>query len=96
MTACATSAGDRPPAALSPSDVDLGFTATLLIRPGIHFASDQQAILAAKAVCGMLDQGDTLSTAALGIQTMYGLSRSDSNFFVGAATDAYCKDHAPR
>jgi Protein of unknown function (DUF732) len=83
------------PAHADQSVEDIAFLATLLERPNIHFASDDQAILGGKAVCAMMKQGDSLSSAALGVQTTYGLNRSDSNYFVGAATNSYCKPYSP-
>ena len=47
------------PAHADQSVEDIAFLATLLERPNIHFASDDQAILGGKAVCAMMKQGDS-------------------------------------
>jgi hypothetical protein len=67
-----------------------------LDKKGIPYDSPSRAVTEAKAVCLMLQQGDTFTETArglAGVQTNY--SVETAAFFAGAATAAYCPAYQP-
>ncbi len=67
----------------------------VLDQHGIGYNSPNDAISAAKQVCGFLSQGGSITDATTEVANQSGLTPDQSGFFVGAATAAYCPNESP-
>jgi uncharacterized protein DUF732 len=65
-----------------------------LRNKGIHFGSPEKAVIAAREVCGELDNGKTTAQVASTIQGNSGLDGYHAGYFVGASIRAYCPKYA--
>ncbi|QFG11107.1 hypothetical protein PBI_QUEENHAZEL_35 [Mycobacterium phage QueenHazel] len=62
---------------------------------GITYASESAAINAGHAVCDYMDTGASIYSASVLVYQNSHLDLYDAGYFVGAATAAFCPEHAP-
>ncbi|MBS1693007.1 MAG: DUF732 domain-containing protein [Actinobacteria bacterium] len=68
---------------------------SVLDDEGIPYTSPGDAITVANAVCDYLADGNSLEDATVEVMNESGLGITDSGFFVGASTAAYCSEYSP-
>lgn len=68
---------------------------SVLDEEGIPYTSPGDAITVAGAVCDYLADGNSLEDATFEVMNESGLGITQSGFFVGAASAAYCSEYAP-
>jgi len=83
-----------PIANADPDSTDTVFL-QVLSQQGISFPSlsDQTVVNAGKGVCSDWSQGANLAQTLSDVKSALSLSDSNSGFFIGAATQAYCPQY---